>query len=187
MKGDGTSKEQTLSVPSHSRTTIRVKDVLGIANDTAHDWSAKVETTNGRNIICERPMYFNYNMGWTGGSCVLGSVFPFHRWYFAEGTTRPNFNCFITIMNPDPAIDTPCAITYFRGDGSSASQAVTVPRKSRVTVNAQDVLGQADSSVSDFSFSVISLNAQAIVVERPMYFNYKGAWTGGHCTVGFTY
>jgi len=25
------------------------------------------------------------------------------------------------------------------------------------------------------------------VVERPMYFNYNNAWSGGHCTVGFSY
>ncbi len=35
------------------------------------DFSAKVETTNGTIIICERPMYFDYQ-GWTGGHNVVG-------------------------------------------------------------------------------------------------------------------
>jgi len=28
--------------------------------------------------------------------------------------------------------------------------------------------------------------ASPIVAERPMYFNYKGSWTGGHDVVGFS-
>jgi hypothetical protein len=27
-------------------------------------------------------------------------------------------------------------------------------------------------------------NGQQIIAERPMYFNYKGVWTGGHDVVG---
>lgn len=187
MKGDGTNSEQTLDIAATSRATVRVKDHLGEADDAAHDWSAKVETTNGRDIICERPMYFSYNGSWNGGSCVMGSVFPFHRWYFAEGSTRPNFDSYITIMNPDPDHDTPCEITYMLADGTTKQQTVTVPRKSRATVSVKDVLGQVDSLANDFSASVVATNANPIVCERPMYFNYGGAWTGGHSVVGFTY
>ena len=71
MKGDGTTRTQTLSVPANTRSTVRVKDKLGEGNDAAHDFSAKVECTNGQTIIAERPMYFNYN-GWTGGHDVAG-------------------------------------------------------------------------------------------------------------------
>ncbi len=187
MKGDGSNKVQNITVAPHSRSTVRVTDVLGTGNDAAHDFSAQVETTNGREIICERPMYFNYNGAWTGGSCVMGSVLPFHRWYFAEGTTRPNFNSFISILNPDPDHDTPCKITYFLGDGSTKEQMVTVPKSSRATVNVADVLGQVDSNANDFSARVVATNANPIVCERPMYFNYNGVWTGGHAVVGFTY
>jgi hypothetical protein len=187
MKGDAGVKEQKLTVAKHSRTTVNVKDILGEGDDAAHDWSAKVETTNGQDIICERPMYFDYHEGRTGGSCVMGSVFPFHRWYFAEGTTRPNFDSYLTIMNPDPDHDTPCKITYFLGDGTTKELNVTVEKSSRATVSAEDTVAETDSPASDFSASVVSLNAQAIVVERPMYFNYNGKWTGGHCVTGFTY
>ncbi len=30
-------------------------------------------------------------------------------------------------------------------------------------------------------------NGQSIIAERPMYFNYNGAWTGGHDVVGFSF
>jgi hypothetical protein len=47
-------------------------NVLGQANDTAHDFSSQVACTNGQQIIAERPMYFCYNGAWSGGSDVVG-------------------------------------------------------------------------------------------------------------------
>jgi len=49
-----------------------VKDFLGEGDDAAHDFSAMVQSTNGINLVCERPMYFNYNGVWPGGTDVLG-------------------------------------------------------------------------------------------------------------------
>ena len=75
MKGDSTTQIQNLTVPAHSRSTVVVKDTLGEGNDAAHDFSSKVECTNGQSIIAERPMYFNYRPGvlnWNGGSDVVG-------------------------------------------------------------------------------------------------------------------
>jgi len=74
MLGNGTTSTQNLNVAPNSRSTIAVKAHLGEANDDAHDFSAKVETTNDTQIICERPLYFNYN-GWcTGGHNVVGNI-----------------------------------------------------------------------------------------------------------------
>ncbi|NPV60887.1 MAG: IPT/TIG domain-containing protein, partial [Actinobacteria bacterium] len=46
MLGNGTTSEHTLSVSPHSRATVPVKAHLGEGDDEAHDFSAKVETTN---------------------------------------------------------------------------------------------------------------------------------------------
>ncbi|MHB8893692.1 MAG: glycoside hydrolase family 9 protein [Candidatus Geothermincolia bacterium] len=73
MKGDGTTSVQTISVGATSRSTVVVKDFLGSADDAAHDFSAKVECTNGQGIIAERPMYFNYGGVWSGGHDVVGA------------------------------------------------------------------------------------------------------------------
>ncbi|MHB8896204.1 MAG: multicopper oxidase family protein [Candidatus Geothermincolia bacterium] len=186
LKGDGTAQQQTLTVGPTSRATIRVRDVLGVGDDVAHDFSTKVETT-GEGIIVERPMYFNYKGVWSGGSCVMGETLPFARYYFAEGSTRPNFDTYLTIMNPDPVNDAPVTITYALGDGTLKQQKVTATHNSRTTVAVADVLGHVDSAANDFSTQIVSDNGVQIVVERPEYFNYKGAWTGGHCVVGFTY
>ena len=71
FKGDGATARQEAFVEPLSRATIRPADVLGIAEDSAHDFAVKVESTNNVGIVAERPMYFNYG-GWTGGHVSMG-------------------------------------------------------------------------------------------------------------------
>jgi exo-beta-1,3-glucanase (GH17 family) len=184
MKGDSTTATDQVTVPPNSRSTVSPRNNLGTGDDTAHDFSAKVECTNGQKIIAERPMYFNYKGVWTGGHDVVGAASPAISWYFAEGTTRPGFDPYLSIQNPwgDPAI---VRITYMRGDGTTATQAINVGPHSRSTVTVSSVLGVGDDSSHDFSCNVFSTTGVSVVAERPMYFNYKGAWTGGSDVVGY--
>jgi hypothetical protein len=46
--------------------------------------------------------------------------------------------------------------------------------------------GQANDTAHDFSSQVACTNGQQIIAERPMYFCYNGAWSGGSDVVGFT-
>lgn len=89
MLGNGDSKEQGFSVPAHARRTVNVKDLLGQGNDAAHDFSARVGTTDGTDIVAERPMYFAYvsfsGALITGGHDVIGAATPAKDFYFAEG------------------------------------------------------------------------------------------------------
>ena len=183
MRGDGTTREQSLTVGEKSRSTVRVKDVLGEGDSAAFDFSCKVETTNGQNIIVERPMYFNYGGNWTGGHDVMGALDPSGSWYFAEGTCRPNFEPYLCIQNPGSAASS-VKITYMKGDGKTVVQTLTVGKRSRSTVRVKGVLGEGDTPAYDFSCKVETTNGQNIIVERPMYFNYSGNWTGGHDVMG---
>jgi len=183
MKGDGSTQAQNLTVGAHSRSTVNVKDVLGEGDDAAHDFSTKV--ASDRPIIAERPMYFNYKGVWTGGSDVVGATSPSSAFYFAEGTTRPNFDSYFCIQNPGGS-DATVAITYMKGDGSTQAQNLTVGAHSRSTVSVNNALGSGDDASHDFSAKVECTNSQQIIAERPMYFNYKGVWTGGHDVVGAT-
>ena len=183
MMGDGSTQEQDLAVPAHSRSTVIVKNVLGEGNDVAHDFSTRVECINGREIVVERPMYFNYGGVWTGGSDVVGALAPAEDFYFAEGTCRPGFDPYICVQNPgDGEADT--KITYMTGDGGTREQLFTVPSMTRYTIIVKDFLGEGDDAAHDFSARVQSTNGRGIVVERPMYFNYGGVWTGGSDVVG---
>ena len=182
MKGDGSNDTQDLTVPKNSRSTVAVKEKLGEGDAAAYDFSAKVESSS-QGIICERPVYFNYKGAWTGGSDVLGATAPGSTFYFAEGSCRPGFESYLCIQNPGTA-DAPVKITYMKGDGSTDTQELTVARSSRSTVVVKEKLGEGDDAAHDFSAKVESLYNIPIVAERPMYFNYKGAWTGGHDIVG---
>ena len=105
--------------------------------------------------------------------------------YFAEGTCRPGFDPYLCIQNPGTS-DASVTITYMKGDGTTDTQDITVGKNSRSTVVVKNKLGEADDAAHDFSCKVESTNGQAIIAERPMYFNYKGAWTGGHDVMGYT-
>jgi hypothetical protein len=194
MLGDGSTVRQDLTVRAHSRQTVIVKNMLGSGDDAAHDFSAIVQTTNGTNIVAERPMYFAYNSSQgiqvTGGHDVVGAATPARSFYFAEGTCRPNFDPYICIQNPG-ADAAQVRITYMLGNGVTREQALDVPGNSRQTVVVKSVLGSADDAAHDFSAKVESVSGGPIIAERPMYFNYSSSRgvpiTGGHDVVGALY
>jgi len=183
MKGDGAAQEQALTVGATSRETVVVKDILGECDDEAHDFSARVESTNGQQILVERPMYFDYEGMWDGGHVVMGVPEPSAYYYFAEGCCRPGFESYLSLQNPSGE-DAEVQVTYMRGDGTTEVQDLVVGASSRETVAARDVLGVGDDAAHDFSAQVVSINGVGIVAERPIYFNYKEMWDGGHCKVG---
>jgi len=103
-------------------------------------------------------------------------------WYFAEGTTRDNaqdgkYEEWICLQNPQNG-NANVHITYMLADGSTPTQDVIVGPKSRNTISVNDLLGK-DKDVSTFVES-----DQLILAERPMYFNYRNKWTGGHDVIG---
>jgi len=103
-------------------------------------------------------------------------------WFFAEGTTRENANDgtyeeWICLQNPG-SIDANVVLTYMLDDGTTQTQNVTVEKESRNTVNVNDRLGP------DRDVSTVVESDQPILPERPMYFNYRNKWTGGHDVMG---
>jgi hypothetical protein len=183
LKGDGTREVQSLVVPRRSRATLHPADVLGVGDDAAHDFASVVESTNGVGIIAERPMYFDYLGKWDGGHDVMGATSPDTGWFFAEGTTRPGFDPYLSICNPGQKAAAVTA-TYHTGDGRTALQTLMVPASSRRTLHPADILGVADDASHDFSTVLECTNGVGIVAERPMYFDYQGKWTGGSDIVG---
>ena len=113
------------------------------------------------------------------------TVAPITTFFFAEGTSRPGFDPYLCIQNPGSS-DADVTITYMKGDGTTDSETLTVPKNSRSTVTVKNKLGEGDDSSHDFSAKVECTNGQNIIAERPMYFNYKGIWTGGNDVVGLT-
>jgi hypothetical protein len=141
------------------------------------DVSMKVSAN--RNIVAERPMYFNYHGTWPGGNVELGVKTPQKTWYLAEGATHPGFEEWISIQNPQNVAAT-VNITYMFPGGGTQLQTVSVGANSRYTVDVNAAVGP------DKNVSARVDCAQPVVVERPMYFNYHGVYPGGSIGAGVT-
>jgi len=165
---------QEVVVGPTSRLTVDVKLKLGANVDT----SFKIESTAGIPILAERPMYFNYHNAWNGGHDVMGCNTPEKSFYFAEGTTLPDFATWIAVMNPG-STDATVTFKYLLGNGSNIEKTVVIAPQKRYT---RDVLADVGANQD---VSIVVEGSSEIVAERPMYFNYHGWCTGGHDTLGY--
>jgi hypothetical protein len=170
--GQGGNVYRTYTVAPGKRSTILVADEVGANRDTS------VRLSSSSQFLAERPMYFNYHGEWTGGHCVIGATATGKKWFFAEGYTGPNFEEWLCLQNPGTR-DASVEITYFTLDyGVKGPYKVTVRAGTRRTVFVNDQAG------SNLQLSAQVVSDQPVVVERPMYFNYNGVWTGGHDVIG---
>jgi peptidoglycan/xylan/chitin deacetylase (PgdA/CDA1 family) len=102
---------------------------------------------------------------------------PAKTWYFAEGTTRAGFKEYVCLLNPGGEVSI-ARFTYMLAGGQTIERAYDLLPRSRTTINvASEVPAESDVS--------IVVNAtEPVIAERPMYFTYKGAWSGGHDVMG---
>ena len=109
----------------------------------------------------------------------MGATEPDTHFFLAEGTTRAGFQEYLCLLNPG---DQPANVTlrYMFTDGTNLEQNVTVGASSRRTVDVNEAVG----GEKDVAIEIIS--DQPIVVERPMYFVYKGIIIGGHNIIATT-
>ncbi|MDD3718694.1 MAG: DUF5719 family protein [Actinomycetota bacterium] len=171
----GRTRQASFTVPARTRFSLSVNAQVGPEEDVA------ATVGSGQRIFVERAMYFDYHGKWQGGSSTMGARHPATSWYFAEGTTRPGFEEWLTLANPG---DSGALVTVLymlgEGQGDNVTEVWEVPAHSRVTASVNQAVG-ADK---DVSMHVTS--DRAIVAERPMYFDYGGAaWAGGSCEIGY--
>jgi hypothetical protein len=162
---------RSYGVAPHSRYNIDVNKEVGAAGNV----SAALYSENP--IIAERPMYFDYKSKWQGGHDVMGAIVPFNYWFFAEGYTGTGFEEWLCLQNPNGfAIE--ATVTYmYQGGGTDVIEYGLKPL-SRFTVNVNEAVGE------DMNVSIMVESEDALVAERPMYFDYKGMYRGGHNVVG---
>ena len=166
----GSPLERDYTVGPGRTRGIDVAAEVGMGRDV----SMRVETP--LDWVAERPMYFTAN-GWTGGHDQVGTASPLTTWNFAEGTTLPGFEEFLTLHNPDPA-DAAVTIQYLTEGctaGGNAARSFTVAGQSRHTVRVNAAPGPANPGglgqvCTGVSSVVRSTNGVAIVAERPLYF-----------------
>ena len=135
-------------------------------------------------VMAERPMYFTYRPGdldWDGGHCVAGAASLSDEYFFSEGTTRSGFEEWLCLQNPGTKVMNVKAVYQLGpGQGGPVERSYVVLAGTRLTILVNDEVGP-DVDVS------IHLTADCcFLAERPMYFNYHDAWTGGSCVLGST-
>ena len=122
-------------------------------------------------------------------------------WYFAEGRVGAGFREYLTISNPDPSIDCTTTIEYLpEGVVTAHTRAhalkpllvktLTIPHASRTTVSVNSDLGITEQQNPGQLLSAVvtvpnAASCLGIVVERPMYFTFRGV-TSGSDVVGAT-
>jgi outer membrane protein assembly factor BamB len=186
LYGDGTPPgAQNVVVRAKSRQTVDVNLGAGAGKDVS------LAITANRSVLGERVMYFTYPGTILGSkpsgvhNCT-GAAQATTGWYFAEGTTRSNFQEYLSLMNPSSA-DTTATIDYMNSSGPLKTVTRTLKANSRTTVDVN-----ADVGV-DQDVSAMVTGAAPIVAERPMYFQFQPngnpgpLWKGGHNSLGAEY
>jgi hypothetical protein len=110
-------------------------------------------------------------------------------WYFAEGYTGPGFEEWILIYNPPSdqgGTGEPVKIDmkFYGPNGYIGFYAPSVMPGQRLSVNVNQVMLDMFGYSGDVSIVVRSLSP--FICERALYFNYKGQWTGGSQSSGYS-
>lgn len=140
--------------------------------DMAYVWKLPDIEDSGTCEIKVRARDMAGNYGETSKNVVIDNFC--RDWFFAEGNTLPEFDEFICLANPgDHYADV--VIGFHLETGDVIVKNFSLPAHSRETVVVKDHVPQGNHVSAH-----VHCDDQAIVAERPMYFNYRGKWAGGH-------
>jgi hypothetical protein len=173
LRENGSDVTWAYRVAPHSRLTVDIATAIGVESDCG------IVVTSSLPIACERPMYYNYHGTVQDGSTVVGASAPANKWYFAEGTTRPGFDEWLTILNPSDR-QAQATVRYLVAGGGGLNPQVTfIPPRSRRTINVNKEAG------TGLDLSTVVESDVPVVVERSMYANTPTCY-GGDSSMGTT-
>jgi len=174
MLSNGENKDSHIQIPPHTRYT------QNCVTDVGYEQDFSVKVTSSVPIAVERPMYFNF---WNGvaqdGHDVTGVPQPSTTWEIAEGNTRQEFLMYICVQNPNN-VTADVKFEFLSDKGEKTVFNRKVQPKSRYTESIFNVVP------TDRDFSTCVTSNVPIVVEHPIYFQYRGVWNGGHNETGNT-
>jgi subtilisin-like proprotein convertase family protein len=166
-----------LTVPAKARRTVFAGNVPELVN---RSFSLAVDSS--RPIIAERAMYLPGPRVFEGGHESAGVNSPSRVWFLAEGATGSFFDCFVLLGNPNAGPAT-ATMTYLLPSGSTIVRTVTIPAKSRLTINVETV----DPALANADVSTTIVSDIGIVAERAMYWPaFSQGWREAHNSFGVT-
>src|SRR5207247_3939318 len=110
-------------------------------------------------VVAERPMYMDQLAGAFSqipvplhGAHDARAVPPAGTWYFAEGTTQPDFQMYLTVLNPSDSATTATFRYSVEGSTTPVVKTRVLAPRSRTTVdvvsNEEGALGAQVSGLS---------------------------------------
>lgn len=176
-KNNGDQVVRRVSLPARYRRSI-------LLNRLVSGDEFGISVTAGAGVVAERTIYFNFD-GKVGGSGSVGSPNISRTWYFAEGSTRPGFDEFLTILNPGAGRANVAVDYVAEGGGATIRRVHAVGPGTRKTVP----ISGTEEVGPGRSVGMKITSDEPIMAERVMYFNYaanegRSTWTGGHASLG---
>ncbi|MBN2026744.1 MAG: hypothetical protein JW854_08315 [Actinobacteria bacterium] len=159
----------------NSRGTIHVNDFL-----PEQDVSTVVTSLEGAGILAERAMYINTADGKRGAHDSVGAYQTGTYWFLPEGTTRPGFDEWVLVLNPN---STPAnvLVTLLGPDGPARQLGLTMQPNSRLSVHVNEMVDNLDVSTVVES---IGASPVGILAERAMYMWTPDNKQGSHDSIG---
>lgn len=159
--------QNPVSMPPHSRKTIRVNDFL-----PAKDFSTRV--SGEKPLIAERAMYWDSG---TGEAChdSIGMSSPHMIFYLPDGQAGSDVETWTLVQNPN-GVPVEVTVFYLTSDGKGdIGRDETIPANSRRTFNMAE-----HSQLSGRASIIVAVKpgARPVMVERAMYWNARAAGAG---------
>lgn len=169
MRSDGIHKRFKYYLAPHSRFTL---DASSVEAFSRADFSVEIESEEP--VVVERSMYFECYYGIPGGHVSPGVTEASRTWYLPEGYTGPGFDTFVLLANANET-EAVAHMTYLLPGGETLEEYLALEPNSRRTVHLDENQELADTDVS------VKVEASVpLVVERSMYFDYKGVREGSN-------
>ncbi|MGV3516945.1 PQQ-dependent sugar dehydrogenase [Luteitalea sp.] len=180
---------RTYEVPASSRRTIWVNQEPGLDQT---ELGAVVTSLDGVPIVAERAMYTRGGaVTFAAGHEAAGEPAPATRWVFAEGSTSPYFETFLSVINPG-TVPLPVTAAIRLQDGTTAGAPLhftrTVPARGRATIWLdREVTDEGVALAGQDGISVDLTAATGFVAERAMWWPGSSAeWHEAHASAGFS-
>jgi len=178
LERGGVAREFTTQISATSRYTVHVNEYVPNT-----EISTRVESLTEAGgvllpVFAERAMYMNTSDGKRGAHDSIGLSTPAREWYLPEGTTRPGFDEWVLVMNPNAA-GTNVRATFLTPEGVGGNYDFYMAPNSRGTVHVNQFLND-----KDISTVVTSLDGAGILAERAMYINTTDGKRGAHDSIG---
>jgi hypothetical protein len=174
LRDDATTTSELVTVPAHSRKTIRAEAVGPLRGHSfAVAVDADVALVVDRTTIWDRSAYGGHSEG------AVPAASP--TWYFAEGSTAGHFDLFYLLENPN-ATSADATVQWMQPPPfAPVVHTYRLPPLSRTTL----YVDQADIRLAAADVAAVIQATQPIFAERAMYWSRPGEpFAAGHGASG---